>query len=330
MAHIMWRLCTPLALLAASCGLVFGKAAHAQSYPTKAVSVVVPFPPGGGVDILMRAIAGDLSKVWGQAVVIDNKPGAGSLIGAAAVARSPADGYTLLATINQTMTTNRFLYKQLPYKPESSFVAVTALASSDQILVASQSLPVSDLKGLIELARSRPGTLAYGSFGSGSHPHLLYETMKAKAQIDLTHVPYPGVAPVMSALMGGQIQASAASANVAGEILRAGKLKPLAIAGQRRSKQFPSVATTAEQGYPDLQASIWYGLFAPAGTPEPIIKKISADINRILSDRRFVQANFTARGLDSVTGGADALQRLIADEVAVTGRLIRTAGVQPE
>lgn len=310
--------------------LVGAGPATAQAFPSKPVRIVVPFPPGGGVDVLIRAVGAELSARWGQPVIIDNRAGAGGLIGAQAVATAPPDGYTLLATINQTITSNRFLYKNLPYDPDKSFAPVSLMVTSDQFLVANPALPAKDLRGLVALARSGQPPLAYGSFGSGSQPHLLYELLKTQEKLAITHIPYKGIAPAMSAVLGGEIQLSTGSAGVVGELLRAGKLTALAVAGKRRSAQFPEVPTTAEQGWPALLAPTWYALLAPAGTPPALVDQLAAAVHAVLTQPAFAERNARSKGLDVVAGGPAELAAAIREDVALTGAMVATAGVQPE
>ncbi|HEY4068668.1 MAG TPA: tripartite tricarboxylate transporter substrate binding protein [Burkholderiaceae bacterium] len=304
--------------------------AAAETFPDKPVRIIVPFPPGGGVDVLIRAVAAELSARWGQPVVIDNRAGAGGLIGAQAVAKAAPDGYTLLATINQTITSNRFLYKNLPYDPDKGFAPVSLMVGSDQFLIANPSVPATDLRALVALARTRATPFAYGSFGSGSQPHLLYELLKTQAKIELTHIPYKGVAPAITATLAGEIQLSTGSAGVAGELMRAGKLKPLAVAGKHRSAQFPEVPTTAEQGWPMLLAPTWYALLAPAGTPSAIVEQIATDVHAVLMQPAFAERNAHAKGLEVIAGGPAELAAAIREDVTLTGAMVRTAGVQPE
>lgn len=305
-------------------------AARAQGYPDKPVHIVVPFPAGGGVDVLIRAVAAQLSERWHQPVIIDNRAGAGSLIGAEAAARAAPDGYTLMATINQTLTSNRFLYKKLPYDPDRSFAPVALMTTSDQFLLATPSLAAKNLAEMLALARRAPGTVAYGSFGNGSQPHLLYGLLAQRAGVELTHVPYKGVAPALSDLLGGQIQLSTGSASVAGELIKAGKLRPLAVASGRRSTLFPDVPTTQELGYPELRAAVWYALLAPAGTPEPVVRRIAEDVRAVLTAPDFQQRNATARGLEVNAGGPEELRQAIRDDLAATRQLIEAAGIRPE
>jgi tripartite-type tricarboxylate transporter receptor subunit TctC len=304
--------------------------ACAQPFPSHAVKIVVPFVPGGGIDVVVRALASELAQRWGQAVYVDNRAGAGSLIGAQAVAQAPADGYTLLATIDQTMVANRFLYKTLPYDPERDFAPVSLLARSDHLLVANAHFAPNTIAELIAYSRKYPGKVAYGSFGQGSQPHLVYELLNKRERLDLIHVPYKGVAPVMAALIGGEVQLSTASAAVAGELIKAGKLKVIASAGKQRASQFPAVSTTAEQGHPELVASIWYGLFVPAGTPGSVVARIGDDVRAIVRDPAFRERHFTSKGLEVVMSTPQELHDAIAADVAATADMVRAADVHPE
>ena len=325
-----------LRTLLATVGLMAASLANAQTqsqtapWPTKPVKIVIPFAPGGGVDILTRAIASRLQQRWGQPIVIENRAGAGSIIGADMVAKSPADGYTLLATVNQTMVANRFLYKSLPYDPDKSFDPITLMVISDQLLIAHVGLPANNLKELVALARREPGKLAYGSFGIGSQPHLLYETLKVREGIDLLHVPYKGITPNLAALAAGEVVLGTGSAAVAAPLIAAGKIKPLTVAGAQPIAQYPKVPTSVEQGFPYVQTSIWYALFAPAGTPVPLLERIRSDVRDILTEPAFAEANAMAKGLTVVAGDRAHLARTIRDESQWAGEQIKAAKVQPE
>lgn len=302
----------------------------ADDYPNRPVHVVVPFPPGGGVDVLIRAVATELDKEWGHRFIVENRPGAASLIGAETVSRAPADGYTLLATINQTITSNRFVFKNLPYDPDEDFMPVSLMVSSDQILLANADMPTNSLQELVSRAREQEHPFAYGSFGNGSQPHLLYETLKSMADLDLIHVPYKGIAPVLTGLAGGEIQFALGSANVAQPLVEAGRIKPIAIAGEHRSPIYPDVPTTSEEGYRELLATVWYAVFAPAGTPEPVINKLADKINTILKKPEFVAQHLAPRGLDLVAGGPQELANTIERDVALTETMAKAADLQPE
>jgi tripartite-type tricarboxylate transporter receptor subunit TctC len=307
-----------------------GAASGQSAYPNKVVRIVVPFPPAGGIDILIRAVGAELATRWGQPVIIDNKAGAGTLIGADNVARSPADGYTLLATVNQTLTSNRYLYKSLPYDPDKSFTPIMEMVESEQLIVAHSAVPAKDLREFVALARREPGKYPYGSFGQGTQPHLLFALMNKREATDLTHIPYKGVAQLMMAVAGGEVAVSTGSGSVAGGLIKAGKMKPLAITSKQRSPQFPGVATAQEQGYGYMNASIWYGLFAPAGTPQPIVDKISADVRAILRDPAFAEKNATSRNLRVVAGTPQQFQASIREEAAAIGEMVKAAEVKPE
>jgi tripartite-type tricarboxylate transporter receptor subunit TctC len=298
-----------------------------QAFPNKPVTVIVPYAPGGGVDIMIRAVAAELTQKWGKAVIVENKPGAGTLIGAEFVARAAPDGYTLLATVDQTIVANRFLYKKLPYDPDKSFAPITLMAESDHILVAKNGLPVNDLRELVALARREKGKLNYGSYGEGSQPMLVYSLLNQREGLDILQVPYKGIAPVMTALIGGEVDLATASAGVAGELLRGKRIKPLAIAGKTRSPQFPDVPTTAEQGYPYLRSTIWYGVLAPAATPVEIVSKINADMTAVLKSPAFIERQVTARGLTLVADTPKEFAARIQEDAASTKEMVTAAKI---
>jgi tripartite-type tricarboxylate transporter receptor subunit TctC len=314
--------------------LLFGAAASAsafaQQFPSQRVTIVVPYAPGGGVDIMIRAVASELSAKWGQPVIVENRAGAGTLIGAEAVANAAPDGHMLLATVDQTFVANRFLYKKLPYDPDKSFVPVTLMAESDHFLLAKNGLPANDLRQLVELAKREKGKLNYGSYGDGSQPQLVYSLLNKRAGLDIVHVPYKGVAPMLTALVSGEVDVATGSAGVAGELLRGKRIKPLAIAGKNRSPQFPDVPTTAEQGYPYLLATVWYGVFAPANTPANVLHKLNADINEILKSPAFIQNQGTARGLTIVGNTSREFAERIRQDAAQTEEMVRAAKIEPQ
>jgi tripartite-type tricarboxylate transporter receptor subunit TctC len=315
----------------AACLMAAGSlAAQAQAYPSKPITIIVPFAPGGGVDVLTRAVGAKLSERWKQPIVVENKAGAGSTIGAAQVARAPADGYTLLATVNQTMVGNRFLYKKLPYDPDKSFEPITMMVQADQLIVANSQLPANSLKEVVALARKKPGTLNYGSFGNGSQPHLLFSLINDREHLDIAHIPYNGITPNLTALAAGDVQLGAGSAAVIAPLVQAGKIKPIAIAGNSHIAQYPKVTTTPEQGYPYAKVSIWYGLLAPAGTPPEVVSQIRSAVKDVLSDPQFAEQNVTSRGLNVVAGDGKQLRDTIAAESLDTAAMIKAAGVVAE
>jgi tripartite-type tricarboxylate transporter receptor subunit TctC len=316
---------------AALLALVLAASAEAQqAFPNKPVTVIVPYAPGGGVDIMIRAVAAELTQKWGKAVIVENKPGAGTLIGAEFVARAAPDGYTLLATVDQTIVANRFLYKKLPYDPDKSFSPISMMVESDHILVAKNGLPVNDLRELVATAKREKGKLNYGSYGEGSQPMLVYSLLNEREGLDILQVPYKGIAPVMTALIAGEVDMATASAGVAGELLRGKRIKALAIAGKKRSPQFPDVPTTAEQGYPYLRATIWYGLLGPAAMPPEIVGKINADVTAILKSPAFIERQVTARGLTLVADTPKEFAARIQEDAASTREMVRAAKIAPQ
>jgi len=305
--------------------------AHAQptDYPQKAVKIVVPYAPGG-LDILYRAIAAELAIKWRQPVIVENRPGADSIIGADSVAKAAPDGYTLLATGDFTIIANRFLYSKLPYDPDKSFVPVSLVAQTDMFIVASETLPVKDLRELVAYARAHPKKVSYGSFSRGSAPDLAFEILNKREGLDLLGVPYKGVSPIMAAIAGGEIQLGMGGTNVAAPLVLAKKMKVLAMSGPTRHHQFPDVATATEQGFPYLDSRFWYGVFAPAGTPGPIVEKISKDIQAILANKAFTELNLTARGIRAMSGRSDDLAKKIPEDAARAAQAFREAGIKPE
>lgn len=315
--------------LALSAAFALVPAARA-AYPEKPVNVIVPFSAGGGIDVLVRAIGSRLTARWKQPVVVENKVGAGSAIGAAYVARAQADGYTLLATVNQTMVSNRFLYKKLSYDPDKSFEPIIMMVKADQLIVANAKLPANSLKELVELARSKPNTLNYGSYGNGSQPHLLFSEINDHEKIKISHIPYNGISQNLTALIGGDVQVGTGSVAVVDAHIKSGKLKPLAVAADTRLSQYPSVPTTVEQGFPYAKISIWYALFAPRGTPEPVVREIREAVKGVLNDPMFVEQQVRSKGLTVIAGDGRMLADTIAAETRQTAAMIKAAGVVAE
>ena len=255
--------------------MLAGSAVAQEAFPNRPMRLIVPYPAGGTSDALARALGNELHTALGQPVVIENRPGGGTAIGAQAAAKSPPDGYTLLFVADQTMTTLPMLRKNLPFDPQKDFVPVIALAYMDWVLVANPSLGVGKLEQLIALAKSKPDSLNYGSFGIGSPAHLGMELFKQVAGVSITHVPSKGVAQVVTDLLGGSVQIALLGISGA-PLIQAGKVNALGLANSRRAPQLPDVPTFAEQGYPQMHVRAWWGIVAPAGTPKPAIDKLSA------------------------------------------------------
>lgn len=304
--------------------------AHAQTYPDKPVKIVLGVPPGGGLDVLVRGLAQELSTKWGKSVVVENRPGASGLIAAEGVANAAPDGYTLMATTDQIYMGNRYAFKNLPYNPDTSFANITVMARAEQFLLANPGVAAKTLPELIALEKQKPGTLAYGSWGDGSPPHLVYETLNKNTGSKFLHVPYKGVAPVLTAITGNEIQLSVGSSGVAGQLLKADKVRALAIAAKERSPLFPEVPTTAELGFPEIQAFIWFGLAAPAGTPTAIIDKISTDVREVVKQPAFAERFITKLGWKSIASTPAETDRIIKNELPIIRDMSAAAGVKPQ
>jgi tripartite-type tricarboxylate transporter receptor subunit TctC len=318
--------CISLALML-MLGLATGAAA--QNFPSHTVRFIVPFPAGGGVDLVIRAAAQELATKWGTAVIVENRPGAGGTVGTDAVFRATPDGYTLLATVNQTITTAPFLFKSLAYDP-AKFAPVTLMVQSDNFILANPDVPASNLRELIDLVKREPKKWTYGSFGRGSQPQLLFEYLNNKEGLDLLHIPYNGIAPLLIAMISNQVSLTTGSAGVAGEFLRAAKLKALAIAGKKRSPQFPDVPTTNEAGFGYLESSIWYGVFAPPNTPREIVDKISGDLRAILNRPDFIEQQISSKGLQTVASTPDELAGVVKSETVSLRTVIGAIGIAAE
>jgi tripartite-type tricarboxylate transporter receptor subunit TctC len=303
---------------------------HGQSYPDRPVKIVLGVPPGGGLDVLVRGVAQELTARWGKSVVVENRPGASGLIAAEGVANATPDGYTLLATTDQIYMGNRYAFKNLPYNPDTSFANIVIMARAEQFLLANPEVPAKTLPELIALEKQKPGSLAYGSWGDGSPPHLVYETLNKRAGTKFLHVPYKGVAPVLAALTANEIQLSVGSSGVAGQLLKANKLKALALAAKERSPLFPDVPTTSEAGFPEIQAFIWFGLAAPTGTPKAIVDKISADVRDIVKQPAFAERFIIKLGWKQIASTPAETDQIIKNELPIIRDMSAAAGVKPQ
>ena len=304
--------------------------AQDSTYPNRPIKIVVPFPPGGGIDLLIRAVGRELTEKWGQPIVIENKGGAATFVGAEYVANSPADGYTLLATTDPTFTSNRHLFAKLPYDPDKGFEPVIQMVKGDNLILANSAVPLKDLKELVIAAKKPGANYSFSSYGNGTQPQLVFGYLNKRENIDLLHVPYKGIAPAMTALIGKEVDLSVASAGVAGEMIKAGQIKPLAVAGKKRMPQYPDIPTTTEQGFPYLQSFIWYGVFAPAGTPQNIVNKLNTSIALILKDKDFSEKFITSKGMTVMAGNQKEFIKNIKDDTALVGEMVKSAGIKPE
>jgi len=304
--------------------------ALAQVFPSKTVFIVVPYPAGGSTDVLARALASELSKVWGQPVVVDNAAGASSIIGASKVANASPDGHTLLFTIDSTVVSNRFLYKKLPYDPDKSLVPITMIARGGLLLLANPSLPANNLRELVQVARGTPHKVAYASSGIGTQANLVFETIGKHEGVQFLHVPYKGIEPDITATMTGEVQLTAASLAAAGSIVKAGRIKALAISGPKRSSLFPDVPTIAESGFPYVDYMIWFGLFAPGGISPQLVDRINRDVTGVAKRPEFSNKHISALGLDLVADTPAEFAATIRDNVKATADMVKAADVKPE
>jgi tripartite-type tricarboxylate transporter receptor subunit TctC len=304
--------------------------ATAQEFPGKPVRIVVPYPPGGGVDTLARPLAERLSQRWSQPVVVENKPGAATIIGTEFVVKATPDGLTLLLTSDSTITSNPHIFPKLAYDPVKDLVAVTQLIDVPQMVVAHPSAKADSLKTLIELARAKPGSLNYGSYGSGSQPHLFFEGLKAKAGVSLTQVPYKGLGPALTATLAGEVEFTMAGPAVTRGHIQAGKLKPIATARRERQPLFPNVPTLGELGFGDLDPQAWFGLLAPAGTPAVVVRKIRDDIAAIFSDPDYREKQLVQRGFDPVVSTPEDFAKFIQTDMQSKARMIKISGAKAE
>jgi tripartite-type tricarboxylate transporter receptor subunit TctC len=305
-------------------------AALAQPWPAKPVRIVVAYPPGGGIDVMARQIAERLTGAWGQPVVVENKPGANTIVATDSVAKSTPDGYTVLMTTDASFSINPHLYAKLPFDPRRDFIPVTMLVLLQQLLVAHPSLPANSLDELIKLARANPGSINYASYGSGSQPHLAGEMLKNKAGIDLVHVPYKGISLAVPAVMAGEVQLTFAGIATSAAPLKAGRIKALAIGGAQRSPLFPQVPTFTELGYPEVETHAWFGLFLPAGAPREAVTRLHQDTKKLLEEPGFRQKQLVDRGYEVVGSAPEEFAAYIRKDSESRGRAVRLSGAKAE
>ena len=301
--------------------------AWAQAYPTKPVKLVVPFPPGGSLDITGRLLAQKLTETWGQPVVVENKPGAGGNIGADLVAKSPPDGYTILLGALSTHAVNPNLYAKMPYDAVKDFAPITLIAITPNVLVVNAASPVNNVREFIAYAKANPGKLAFGSGSNGSAGHLAGELFKVETGSDAVHVPFKGGAPATQALLAGDTQFMFDNLANAMAQVKAGKLKALAVTTAQRSPLVPELPTMAEAGLPGFDLSTWYGLFAPAGTPTAIVAKWNADVTRILNSPD-VRARLVADGAEPSPNTPEQFAQMIARELSKYARIVKASGAK--
>jgi tripartite-type tricarboxylate transporter receptor subunit TctC len=301
--------------------------AAAQTYPSKAVRMIVPYPPGGGNDTLARLFAAKLSDRMGQQFVVENRPGAGAMIGTEAAAKSAPDGYTILLSSIATHALSPNLYSRVPYDPVKDFAPITLLGIAPTVLVVPADLPARNLQEFIAAAKAKPGALAYASGGNGTPPHINAEVFKSVAGIDLLHVAYKGGGPALVDLMAGRVQAMLDTAASAMPHVRSGKLRALAISAPRRSPELPDLPTFAEAGLPQYDTNAWYSMHAPAGTPPDIVRRLNAELVAILKDPEIL-ARFKQLATDPVGNSPEEFAAFVRAELDKYARIIKAAGIK--
>jgi tripartite-type tricarboxylate transporter receptor subunit TctC len=317
------RICTACSAL-----LCVPAAALAQAYPERPVNFVIAYPPGSGADIVARIVSQKLSELWGKPVVDENRPGAGGSLAASAVARAAPDGYTLLVDANSHVVTP-YMYAKLPYDVLRDFIDVAGLAIQPNVLVVPAAGPYHSLMDLVNAAKAKPGAINFASAGIGSGTHLALERFIAAASIQVTHIPFKGTAEVVTGLLNGSVDCYWGPVSAVVAQVRSGKLRALAVDAAKRNPQLPDVPTTGEAGVAGAESPIWWGLWAPAGTPAPIIEKIAADVHRALESPD-VRARFTNLGSDILDLPQKEFAAYVRDEYKNYAKVVAAAGIKPQ
>ena len=317
------------ALLVAGALLAGSLPASAQPYPNRPLRIVVPFPPGGGTDIGTRIVAQKLQEAWGQAVIVENKPGAAGIVGTELTAKSAPDGYTFMMGNIGTHAINVSLYKKLAYDPVRDFAPVSMVADLPLLLLVHPSVPANSVKELIALAKSQPGKLNFSSSGAGGSMHVAAELFKSMTGVDMVHIPYKGGAPAVADLLSGQVALSFSTVLETIQHVKAGKVRALAVTNDHRSIALPDLPTIAEAGLPGYQSISWLALFAPAGTPKDIVNKVSAESVRILK-LPDVKERLLAQGAEPIGSTPEQLATILSADIAKYAKVIRESGYKPE
>jgi len=310
--------------------LVFAQAAFvvAQPYQVKPVRLIVPAAPGGGTDLVARVLAQHLDEALGQPVVVDNRGGGGTTLGATVAAKAPPDGYTVILH-HTSLAFNATFYRHLQYDALKDFAPVTLVATQPFLFVVHPSLPVRSVRDLVALAKTHPGAIAYGSGGTGSGPYMGAELLKQSARIDMLHVPYKGAGPAMIDLIGGQVQMMVATMSLALPHAKSGRVRGLAVTSTKRAAAAPEFPTVGESGLPGYDYTVWYGLLAPAGTPKPVIARLNQETAKVLETRE-VRDRLSTQGLETISDSPEAFASHLQREVAKWRRVIEAAGIHAD
>ena len=299
-----------------------------EAWPARPVRFIVPFAPGAANDLIARALGSKLAEVWNQSVVIDNRPGGNTVIGSEIVARAAPDGYTLLQT-GLAHVLNPSVIAKLPYDSVRDFSMIGLTGQSPFVLVVNTALPVKSVKDLVALAKVKSGTLAYGSTGAGGTSHLMGELLKSMAGIDVIHVPYKGLAPALTDVIGGQIQFSFGSWSTVGPFVTSGKLRAIAVTSEKRSAITPDLPTISESGFKGYDATPWWGIVGPGGIPRPLLARLNADLNKAMESAE-MKERFGRQGIEIVTSTPEAFAALIKSEIVRWGKIVKTAGIKAD
>ena len=301
-----------------------------ELFPTKTARMIVPYPAGGGVDIMARALSERLAHSWGQPVVVENKPGASTMIGGADVSRAVPDGYTLFLTSDQSITSNPFLFKKMLYDPVTQLSPVSQIIDLHQLVLVHPSVKANTLKELVEYALAHPNDLNYASYGVGSQPHLLFEMLRKNTGAQIQQVSYRGIAPAYTAVIANEVQATLGTGVDRSGLIAAGKLKAIALSRAIREKTLPNVPTLGESGFPQIDPRSWFGLFAPPGMAPELLNKISGDVARIINDPEFHTKFIDDAGFTGVGSNPEQFAKFIRDDLSYKKDVIATVGIQPE
>ena len=305
---------------------LFAVPAAAQPYPSRVVKLIVPQTPGGATDVFARKIGQLLSEKWGQPVVIENRAGAGGVVGTDVVAKSAPDGYTLLVTYAGSQAINPALYPKIPFDSVKDFQTVATLASTPFVLIVHPKLPAKDLAEYVALARARPDALTYASSGNGSVNHLLGEMLKTEAGIKMLHVPYRGVAPAITDVIGGQVDSAFSSVPSVLQMVQTDKVRALAISSAKRVAAAPEIPTIAESGFPGFDVNPWWGILAPAGIDMTIVRKINEDVANILRTKEMIDF-LAAQGAEPLMTSPEAFLKILEADVVKWAKVVKSAGV---
>ena len=319
---------TRIAIQLMTLALIMAGAVHAQEYPVKPIRIIVPFGAGSATDALARVIGPKLTEMWGQQVLVENRPGAGSVVGTSVVAKAPPDGYTLLV-VSASHAINATLYTKLPFDPVKDFAGITPLALIPNILIVHPSLPAKNVKELVALAKSKPGTFNYTSAGIGSNSHINGEIFRSTAGINIVHVPFKGFAEAITEIVAGRLEMTFAPAILASSHIKAGRVRALAVSSSKRSSAFPQLPTMVEAGVRDCVFDGWFGLITVAGTPKPVIDKLNGAVVKILR-LPDVATQLQNQGADPMPMTPEEYDKYIRSEVVKLGKVVKESGAKAE